>query len=117
MRGVRIVGLTRFVNKGHLARAVLEAAAYQTRDIVEAINRDSGVALKQLQRRRRHGGQRTLLQIQADILNVPVVQPEDYRNHRLRRRLCRRVAVGFWTGMDELRRNWKKDRDLVVPMG
>jgi glycerol kinase len=106
-----LVGLTRFVNKGHLARAVLEAAAYQTRDIVEAINRDSGVALKEL---RVDGGMAAndlFLQIQADIINVPVVRPKVIETTALGAAYAAGWAVGFWSGIEELRRNWKKDRD------
>jgi glycerol kinase len=74
-RGV-VVGLTRFVNKGHLARAVLEANAYQAMDIVEAMNKDSGVALKRLKVDGGMVANELLMQFQADILNVPVIRPK-----------------------------------------
>ena len=74
-RGV-IAGLTRYVNKGHLARAVLEASAYQTRDIVEAMNKDSGVELNTLKVDGGMVGNELLMQFQADILGVPVIRPE-----------------------------------------
>jgi glycerol kinase len=105
-----VVGLTRYVNKDHLARAALEAAAYQTRDIVEAINRDSGVALKEL---RVDGGMAAndlFLQIQADIIDVPVVRPKVIETTALGAAYAAGLAVDFWSGVDALRRNWQKDR-------
>jgi len=104
-RGV-IAGLTRFVNKGHLARAVLEASAYQTRDIVEAMNRDSGVALSKL---KVDGGMvvnELLMQFQADILNVPVIRPEVSETTALGAAYAAGLAVGFWSGLQ-----WKKAVD------
>ncbi len=108
-RGV-IVGLTRYANKGHLARAALEAAAYQTRDIVEAMNRDSGVCLRKL---KVDGGMVVndlLLQIQADILDVPVVRPRVTETTALGAAYGAGLAAGFWSGIEELRRNWREER-------
>ena len=97
-RGV-IVGLTRYVNKGHLARAVLEATAYQTREVLDAMEKDSGVRLKAL---KVDGGMvfnELLMQFQADLLDVPVIRPEGGRDHgprgRLRRRSGCRVLEKF----------------------
>ncbi len=92
-RGV-VVGLTRFVNRGHIARAVLEATAYQTREVLDAMEKDSGVKLTTL---KVDGGMVVndlLMQFQADILNVPVVRPQCGRNHGPGRSLCRRP--GGW---------------------
>ena len=105
-----LVGLTRFVNKGHLARAALEAAAYQTRDIVEAMNRDSGVALTQLKVDGGMVANELLMQIQADILDVPVVRPQVTETTALGAAYAAGLAVGFWSSMDELRQNWQEDR-------
>jgi glycerol kinase len=108
-RGV-IAGLTRFVNKGHLARAVLEASAYQTRDIVEAMNKDSGVELTKL---KVDGGMvvnELLMQFQSDILNVPVIRPQVSETTALGAAYAAGLAVGFWSGLDELRRNWAVDK-------
>ena len=108
-RGV-IAGLTRFVNKGHLARAVLEASAYQTRDIVEAMNKDSGVELTKL---KVDGGMvvnELLMQFQSDILNVPVIRPQVSETTALGAAYAAGLAVGFWPGLDELRRNWAVDK-------
>jgi glycerol kinase len=108
-RGV-IAGLTRFVNKGHIARAVLEASAYQTRDIVEAMNKDSGVELSKL---KVDGGMvvnELLMQFQSDILNVPVIRPKVSETTALGAAYAAGLAVGFWQGLDELRRNWEEDK-------
>jgi glycerol kinase len=108
-RGV-IVGLTRFVNKGHLARAALEATAYQTRDVLDAVNADSGVPLQEL---RVDGGMvanQTLMQFQADILGVPVLRPVVAETTALGAAYAAGLAVGFWKDTDELRTNWAQDQ-------
>ena len=108
-RGV-IAGLTRFVNKGHIARAVLEASAYQTRDIVEAMNKDSGVELTKLKVDGGMVGNELLMQFQSDILNVPVIRPKVSETTALGAAYAAGLAVGFWQGLDELRRNWEEDK-------
>lgn len=105
-----IVGLTRYVTRGHLARAVIEASAFQTRDIVEAMNRDSGVALTHL---KVDGGMVVndlLMQFQADILGVPVIRPRVTETTALGAAYAAGLAVGFWSGPEELARNWAEDR-------
>lgn len=108
-RGV-VVGLTRFANKGHLARAVLEANAYQTRDIVEAMNKDSGVKLSKL---KVDGGMvhnNLLMQFQADTLNVPVIRPKISETTALGAAYAAGLAVDFWSNLEDLRRNWAVDK-------
>jgi glycerol kinase len=108
-RGI-IAGLTRYANKGHLARAVLEATAYQTRDVVEAMEKDAGIALKGV---RVDGGMvanELLLQFQADILNREVVRPVVQETTALGAAYAAGLAVGFYPGIDALRENWKADR-------
>ncbi len=108
-RGV-IVGLTQFVNKGHLARAVLEANAYQAADIVRAMNRDSGVTLTKL---KVDGGMvenQLLMQFQSDILNVPVIRPTVTETTALGAAYAAGLAVGFWRGFDALRKNWTAEK-------
>jgi len=108
-RGV-FVGLTRFVNKGHIARAVLEANAYQTYDIVEAMNMDSGVKLNNL---KVDGGMVTndlLMQFQSDILDVSVIRPEVTETTALGAAYAAGLAVGFWSGFEELKKNWSVDK-------
>lgn len=108
-RGV-IVGLTRYVNRGHIARAALEATAYQTREVLDAMNNDSGVALTAL---KVDGGMvvnELLMQFQADILGVPVLRPKVAETTSLGAAYAAGLAVGFWAGEEELRRNWQVDR-------
>lgn len=105
-----ILGLTRYIHKGHLARAVLEATAYQTREILDAMNADSGVALKAL---KVDGGMvfnELLMQFQADILGVPVIRPTVSETTALGAAYAAGLAVGYWSNMDELRANWGIDR-------
>jgi len=107
-RGV-IAGLTRYVNKGHLARAVLEATAFQTREVVEAMERDSGIRLDAL---RVDGGMvdnDLLMQFQADILNRPVVRPVIRETTALGASYAAGLAVGFFEDINELRSNWRMD--------
>lgn len=104
-RGV-IAGLTRFVTKGHLARAVLEATAYQTVDVVRAMEQDAGVALSSL---RVDGGMvvnTLLMQFQADMLNRPVVCPQMTETTALGAAYAAGLAVGYWQNLDDLRQNW-----------
>jgi glycerol kinase len=108
-RGV-IVGLTRFVNKGHLCRAALEATAYQTREVIDAMEQDSGVRLTAL---KADGGMvynELLMQFQADILGVPVVRPKVAETTALGAAYAAGLAVGYWSSLDELRQNWQIDR-------
>ncbi|EAR24057.1 glycerol kinase [marine actinobacterium PHSC20C1] len=103
-----ILGLTRFANKGHIARAALEATAFQTSDVIEAANADADVALTEL---RVDGGMvanSALMQFQSDILNLPVVRPEVAETTALGAAYAAGLAVDFWSGLDELRANWSE---------
>jgi glycerol kinase len=114
-RGV-IAGLTRYVNKGHIARAVLEATAYQTREVLDAMNADSGVDLTAL---KVDGGMvfnNTLMQFQADILGVPVIRPKVAETTALGAAYAAGLAVGFWGAVEDLRVNWGKDKDWTPKM-
>ncbi|TDD81218.1 glycerol kinase [Saccharopolyspora karakumensis] len=105
-----IVGLTRYVNRGHLARAVLEATAFQTREVIEAMNADSGVPLKSL---KVDGGMvvnELLMQFQADILGVPVIRPKVNETTALGAAYAAGLAVGFWESEADIRSNWAKDK-------
>ncbi|HEX6304691.1 MAG TPA: glycerol kinase GlpK [Anaerolineales bacterium] len=108
-RGV-IVGLTRYINKNHIARAALEATAYQTREVLDAMNKDSGVDLKAL---KVDGGMvynELLMQFQADILGVPVVRPVVAETTALGAAYAAGLAVGFWDNLEDLRENWLVDK-------
>jgi len=114
-RGV-IAGLTRYVNKGHLARAALEATAFQTREVLDAMEKDSGVTLKSL---KVDGGMvynELLMQFQSDILDVPVVRPKVAETTALGAAYAAGLAVGVWKDFDELRANWGRDREWKPQM-
>ena len=105
-----IVGLTRFVNKGHIARAALESTAYQTREVLDAMEKDSGVKLTAL---KVDGGMvfnETLMQFQSDLLGVPVIRPKVAETTALGAAYAAGLAVGFWKDFDELRANWGLDK-------
>jgi glycerol kinase len=104
-----IVGLSRFNTNAHLARATLESICYQTRDVVEAMHQDSGVALDVL---RVDGGitaNKLCMQLQADILGVPVSKPVVAETTALGAAYAAGLAVGFWNSTDELKKNWNED--------
>jgi len=105
-----MVGLTRFVNKGHLARAVLEANAYQTLDIVKAMNRDSGVDLTRLKVDGGMVANELLMQFQADVLGVPVIRPRITETTALGAAYAAGLAVEYWTDTADLERNWAVDK-------
>jgi glycerol kinase len=105
-----IVGLSRFHNRGHLARATLEAICFQTRAVLDAMVSDSGVRLELL---KVDGGATvndTLMQLQADVLGVPVVRPVVAETTALGAAYAAGLATGFWKDLDQLRQNWKADR-------
>ena len=112
-----MVGLTRYINKGHIARAVLEATAYQTREVLDAMEKDSGVLLTSL---KVDGGMvynELLMQFQADILGVPVIRPKVAETTALGAAYAAGLAVGFWKDLSELRINWGKDKEWLPSMG
>jgi glycerol kinase len=114
-RGV-IAGLTRYVNKGHIARAALEATAWQTREVVDAMNADSGVDLTSL---KVDGGMvqnELLMQFQADVLDVPVIRPTVAETTSLGAAYAAGLAVGFWSEVEDLRANWGKDKEWQPKM-
>jgi glycerol kinase len=111
-----IGGLTRFADKRHIARAALEATAYQTRDVLEAMVKDTGIAVREL---RSDGGMvanALLMQFQADILDVPVVRPKVAETTALGAAYAAGLATGVWSGPDELARNWSVDRRWTPAM-
>lgn len=108
-RGV-MVGLTRFINRGHLARAALEAVAFQTREVLEAMEADSGIHLRALKVDGGMVGNELLMQTQADFLDVPVIRPKVAESTALGAAYAAGLAVGYWKNTEELRQNWGIDR-------
>jgi len=108
-RGV-VAGLTRFVTAGHIARATLEATAYQSREVVEAMNQDSGVALESLKVDGGMVGNDLLMQFQADLLGVPVIRPKVPETTSLGAAYAAGFATGLWSTEAELRENWVEDK-------
>ena len=114
-RGV-IAGMTGYMKQGHLARAVLEATAYQTLDVLAAMRQDCGIPVTTL---RVDGGMavnQLLMQFQADILNVPVVRPKVTETTALGAAYAAGLAIGFWKDFDDLRSHWQEDRTWTPQM-
>ena len=114
-RGI-IAGLTRYANKGHIARAALEATAYQTQEVVAAMEQDSGIALAEL---RVDGGMianELLMQFQADLLGAPVVIPKVAETTALGAAYAAGLAVDYWADTDQLRTNWAMKRRVEPQM-
>lgn len=105
-----IVGLTRFANKNHIARAALEATAFQTREVLDAVNADAEVPLTELKVDGGMVANEALMQFQADILGVPVVRPKVTETTALGAAYAAGLAVGFWKDLGELESNWSEDK-------
>ncbi|UUO08757.1 glycerol kinase GlpK [Blastopirellula sp. J2-11] len=110
-RGV-ILGLTRGTTAGHIARAAIESMAYQTRDLVEAMQRDAGVPLAQLQVDGGAAVNDDLMQFQADLLGTKVRRPEVFETTALGAAYLAGLAVGYWEDLDSLKRNWQLDQEF-----
>ena len=114
-RGV-VAGLTRFATKAHFARAALEAVAFQVREVIDAMTRESGVAITEL---RSDGGMvvnELLMQFQADLLGVPVVRPKVIETTALGAAYAAGLAVGYWASTDDIRANWGEDKRWTPAM-
>jgi len=103
-----ILGLTRFANRGHIARAALEATAFQTQEVIEAAAADFAEPLAELKVDGGMVGNDALMQFQSDILGVPVIRPVVAETTALGAAYAAGLAVGFWSGLDELRANWQE---------
>ena len=114
-RGV-IAGLTGYVTKGHIARAVLEATAWQTREVVDAMTADSGVPLRRLKVDGGMTANELLMQFQADVLDVPVVRPAVAETTCLGAAYAAGLAVGFWPDLATLRAQWREDAQWTPGM-
>ncbi|OBQ34914.1 MAG: hypothetical protein AN487_16905 [Anabaena sp. CRKS33] len=114
-RGV-IVGMTRYTNKGHIARAVLEATAWQTREVLDAMREDAQVNLTAL---KVDGGMvynNLLMQFQSDVLGVPVIRPQVAETTALGAAYAAVLATGFWSSLEELSENWLLDQTWEAKM-
>jgi len=105
-----IVGLTRYVTKAHIVRATLESIAYQSREVVEAMEADAGIALQLLKVDGGAAQNNFLMQLQADILGTDVIRPTVGETTALGAAYAAGLAAGLWSGLDELRENWSADR-------
>jgi glycerol kinase len=114
-RGV-IAGLTRYATRAHLARAALESTAYQVRDVVEAMQEDSGITLATLKTDGGMVANELLMQFQSDILDVPVVRPKVSETTALGAAYAAGLAVGYWRSTDDLRANWGVDKTWTPAM-
>ena len=114
-RGV-VAGLTRYVTKGHLARAVLEATSWQTREVVDAMYQDSGVQITSLKVDGGMTQNNLLMQHQADVLGVPVIRPVVSETTCLGAAYAAGLATGVWSDLDELSSHWKQDAEWTPRM-
>ena len=105
-----IVGMTRYITRGHFARAALEAVAYQTREVLDAMEADSGVKLQALKVDGGMVGNELLMQYQSDVLGVSVTRPKVAESTALGAAYAAGLAVGFWKNTDEMRKNWGVDK-------
>jgi len=105
-----LVGLTRYVTKAHIARAALEATAFQTREVLDAMNADSGVDLTELKVDGGMVANDALMQFQADILGVPVIRPKVAETTALGAAYAAGIAVGYWSGEQDVIDNWAEDK-------
>jgi glycerol kinase len=112
-----IIGLTRDTRMGHIARATVDAMAYQTRDVLEVMQRDAGLTLSVLKVDGGASMNTALLQFQADLLGVPVQRPVVAETTALGAAYLAGLAVGYWSGPDDVRRNWALDREFTPAMG
>ncbi len=108
-----IVGITRNTTVAHVARAAVDAMAYQTRDVLEVMQDDAGIALTTLKVDGGAAANAMLLQFQADLLGVPVRRPVVGETTALGAAYLAGLAVGYWDGLDDVRRNWKLDREFA----
>jgi len=105
-----LLGLTRYVTKNHIARAALEATAFQTREVMDAMNADAGVELAELRVDGGMVGNELLMQFQADQLGVDVIRPAVTETTALGAAFAAGIAVGFWAGTQDVTDNWSEDK-------
>src|SRR6185437_9056755 len=111
-----IVGLTRGTTKAHIARAALEAIALQTMDVLQAMQADSGIKLKQLRVDGGASANDLLMQLQADLLGVPIVRPKVAETTALGAAYLAGLAVGFWKNQADIAKQWQTDKRFTASM-
>jgi glycerol kinase len=111
-----IVGLSRFINRGHIARAALESVAFQVLDILEAMHKEAGVKLLDLKVDGNMIHNELLMQFTADLLNIPVVRPKIPETTPLGAAYAAGLAIGFWDNLENLQANWQVDKTWVPKM-
>jgi glycerol kinase len=111
-----IVGLTRGSDRRHLARAALEAISYQSRDLLEAMTADSGIRLSALRADGGAAANDLLMQLQADVVGVPVQRPAVTETTALGAGYLAGLAVGYWSGLDEITSQWQMDAEFQPAM-
>lgn len=114
-RGI-VAGISRGVNKGHVARAAIESMAYQVTDVIDAIEADSGIETEELRADGGAAANNLLLQFQADILDVPVIRPETLETTALGAAYLAGLAVDYWNDVDEIQTHWSLDREFTPSM-
>ncbi|NLT73498.1 MAG: glycerol kinase GlpK [Chloroflexi bacterium] len=107
-----ILGLTRFASKAHIVRATLESICYSTRDVLEAMEADSGIALRSLKVDGGASANNLLMQLQADVLNKQVIRPTVGETTALGSAYMAGLAAGYWSGLDDLKQNWQVQREF-----
>ena len=110
------MGLTRYVNKNHIARATLESVAFQSREVLDAMNLDSGVELTELKVDGGMVANETLMQFQADLLGVPVIRPEVVETTALGAAYAAGIAVKYWNGEEDVSSNWREGKRWTPSM-
>jgi glycerol kinase len=111
-----MIGLTQFANQGHIARAALEATAFQTREVLDAMEKDSGIPLTELKVDGGMVGNNMLMQFQADLLNVPVIRPVITETTALGAAYAAGLQVGYWESLNDLRSNWREEKRWLPGM-
>ena len=111
-----VVGLTQFANQGHIARAALEATAFQTREVLDAMEKDSGIPLTELKVDGGMVSNNLLMQFQADLLKVPVIRPVITETTALGAAYAAGLQVGYWENLNDLRSNWREDKRWLPGM-
>lgn len=111
-----IIGITRGTTKAHIARAILESIAYQTRDVIEVMQKESGISINSLKVDGGAAKDNLLMQFQADILGIKVIRPKVMETTSMGVAMLAGLSVGLWNSLEELRSIWKVDKEFIPSM-